>query len=80
MSQPLELPKREQDLYDLLVGQGDVHIAALYEAMGGPEDRDPPYRQQWLGPYISRLNRRLKNLKMRVRPGQARETYCLSLT
>lgn len=77
MNAPLQLPRREQDLYDLLAGKGDVAIIALYIAMGGPEFADPTYPQKWLGPYITRLNRRVKNLRMKVKPGVARETYQL---
>lgn len=77
MSTELTLPRREQDLYDLLAGKGDVSIPDLYEAMGGPVDRDPSYYQMWLGYYITRLNRRIKNMKMKVRPGEARGTYTL---
>lgn len=77
MTQPLELPRREQDLYDLLAGKGDVHINDLYLGMGGPDCDDLRRRQQWLGPYTTKLNRRIRNLKMRVRPGEKRDTYAL---
>ena len=77
MTNELTLPRREQDLYDLLAGKGDVPIAAIYQAMGGPEDRDPRYHQQYLGIHVTRLNRRLKNMRMKVKPGEARGTYTL---
>ena len=77
MTQPLELPRREQDLYDLLAGKGDVPIPVLYAGMGGPDGADQLRQQQWLGAYVTKLNRRVKNLKMRVRPGEARGTYAL---
>lgn len=77
MTQPLELPRREQDLYDLLAGKGEVPIDVLYEGMGGPPCDDPRRRQQWLGPYTTKLNRRIRNLKMRVKPGRLRDTYAL---
>lgn len=79
MANDLVLPKREQDLYDLLAGKGDVAIDDLFRDMGGPEYDESRNRQQWLGPYVTKLNRRLKKLKIKVRPGVARGTYRLEV-
>lgn len=68
-----ELSPREQQLYDLLFGRGDVPISELYEAMGGPEHKR--YPQQWIGRYIVLLNRRLDSMK--VEPGALKQTYRL---
>jgi hypothetical protein len=77
MIPPLALPRREQDLYDLLAHKGDVSIDILYQGMKGPPCDDMRRRQQWLGPYTTGLNRRLKNHKLRVKPGRLKNTYAL---
>lgn len=76
---PLKLPKRAFQLYDLLAGNGDVDIDALFAAMGGPAPSDPQYRQRWLGAYITDLNRRIAPHGQRVIPGQLKRTYCLAI-
>lgn len=70
------LTPREQDLYALLRGGADVKIDDLFSAADGPPEL-PYNRQMWLGPYITKLNRRIKNHKLKVRPGVARGTYRL---
>lgn len=70
------LPARTQQLYDLLFGRGDVPVADIYAAMGGPADAAYT-KAQWLGPYVTRLNRRLKAEGMRVKPGKMKGAYCL---
>ena len=74
-----KLPRRQQDLYDLLAGKGDVSITELYEAMGGPNEGDARYAQQWLGSYITKLNRRLAARGLRVTPGRIKNTYALTV-
>ena len=73
-----DLSPREQQLYDLLFGRGDVPIKELYEAMGGPPNPKWRYIQRWLGPYITLLNRRLEGMK--VEPGALKQTYRLVRT
>lgn len=77
-----DLPRRQQELYDLLVGKGDVPILELYEKLQGPAEHagDVRYAQQWLGPNISRMNRRLAARKLQVKPGRMKSTYALIVT
>jgi len=70
------LPARTQHLYDALFGRGDVPIADLYATMGGPVDASYT-KAQWLGPYITRLNRRLRERGLKVTPGRMKGSYCL---
>jgi hypothetical protein len=70
----IDLPPQLQKLYDELFGQGDVPLVHLFEVLGLKDGRNP---QQALGPYIVRLNRRLKNHRMRVEPGRMKKTYRL---
>jgi hypothetical protein len=74
-----ELPARQQQLYDLLAGRGDVMIADIYKAMKGPRERkdDLRYQQQWLGKYITLLNRNLVERDLKVRPAQTKGAYCI---
>lgn len=76
------LPRRQQELYDLLAGKGDVPILDIYGHMGGPADHvgDPRYAQQWLGSHVTRLNRRLAARGLRVCPGRLKGTYALIVT
>ena len=69
-----DLPAQLQKLYNALFGQGDVPFQHLFDLLGLMEGRNP---QQALGPYIVRLNRRLKAHKMRVVPGRLKKTYRL---
>lgn len=73
------LPARQRQLYDLLLGQGDVPIRDLFQAMGGPTTMDDTNRnrQAWLSPYVRRLNRRLDAEGLVVTPGQLKQTYRL---
>lgn len=73
-------PHRLQQLYDLLVGKGDVAIDELYHRMAGPPTNDPQFPQRWLSPYISRLNRRLRTVHREVIPGDLKQTYRLVVT
>ena len=59
---------------------GDVHIDTLFEAVDGPAHvRSPRQRQQWLGSYLTRLNRRLRPYGIAVRPGDLKRTYRLNV-
>jgi hypothetical protein len=71
-----KLPARTQQLYDLLFGRGEVLVTDIYAAMGGPAEAT--YTQaQWLGPYITRLNRRLAKHGQKIVPGDLKRTYRL---
>jgi hypothetical protein len=74
----IELPKRCQQLYDALAGEGDVPFAVLCEAIDA--NLGPTASQQWLGPYVTRLNRRLKAHGLTVKPGAIKGTYRLIVT
>ena len=71
------LPHRQQQLYDALVGQGDVEIRRLCSALEGPDLEDQRTMQQWLGPYILRLNKRLTKRGLKVVTGKLKGTYAL---
>lgn len=71
------LPARLAMLYALLPLDQDVTIDVLHDAMF-PEhkDRDVSYKQNCLGPYLTKLNRRLDG--QAVRQGQVlRRSYRL---
>ena len=68
------LPPKMNVLYCALFGRGDVSISSLAEELGLGVDRHP---QQALGPYITRLNRRLAKHRMKVEPGRLKKTYRL---
>ncbi len=71
-----KLPARTQQLNDLLFGRGEVLVTDIYVAMGGPPE--PSYtKAQWLGPYITRLNRRLRGEGLKVEPGKLKGSYRL---
>lgn len=69
-----ELPTQIGRLYAALDGGGDVAIDALLAALGANVEKN---RQQYLGPYIVRLNRRLKAEGKKVVPGRVKQTYAL---
>lgn len=69
-----DLPPQLQKFYDELFGKGDVPWAHLFKVLGLQEGRD---LQQALGPYVVRINRRLRTQRMRVEPGQMKKTYRL---
>lgn len=68
-------PKLGQ-LYDLLYLRGEVAIDDLYQ---GLFDREPPPdAQARLGPYVARLNKKLRPHGLIVRPGsQHKRTYAM---
>ncbi len=72
------LPPRLLELYRALDGQGDVDIIKIYEIVVGPPPRPLRETQQYLGPYITKLNRRLREHGLKVKPGRIKGTYCLT--
>lgn len=80
------LPRRQQQLYDLLLGRGDVPIERLFlsiatlHSQGHPGAFKTQFQQRYLGPYITALNRRLADQQMRVEPGAMKNTYRLVTT
>ena len=75
MHTDLQLPERQRKLYDALAGRGDVPITDLCKAIEANLENTAP--QQWLGPYITRLNRRLSKRGLVVKPGALKGTYRL---
>lgn len=78
----MKLPRRQQQLHDLLLGRGDVPIVDLYTKIRGtgPVDyfgNQMSYMQRYLGPYITALNRSLAEEHLRVEPGALKNTYRL---
>lgn len=80
------LPKRQQQLYERLIGRGDVSIPDLFytiatlRAQGLPAAFKVQYQQRYLGPYIAALNRNLVADRLRVEPGALKNTYRLVST
>jgi hypothetical protein len=77
------LPKRQQQLYDRLLGRGDVPIDQLFftiatlHAQQSEQAFNTAYQQRWLGPYLTALNRNLAGQKLKVEPGALKGTYRL---
>ena len=70
-----DLPRRQQQLYDSLAGRGDVPFTTVAEALeANLENCAAP---QWLGPYVTRLNRRLAKRGLAVKPGVTKGTLRL---
>lgn len=74
----IELPRRQALLFKAVQGKGNVDIRLLFKAVF--EEAAPDYTdaQQKLGPVITRLNRRLRDGKLIVKPGTLKRTYCLT--
>lgn len=70
----INLPPKMDVLYRTLFGQGDVAWETLADTLGLGQERHP---QQALGPYVTRLNRRLAKHRMKVEPGRMKRTYRL---
>jgi hypothetical protein len=79
MSIIAELPTQQAAIYRLLDGAVDVSIDKLYEAVGSKAviADSQKVKQQFLGPYIVRLNRRLAKHRRVVKPGALKGTYTL---
>ena len=75
----MNLPRRQKQLYALLLGRGDVMIETLYAAITDRaiDGRAMADMQRWLGPYITNLNRNLVDHGLRVEPGALKNTYRL---
>jgi hypothetical protein len=73
-----QLPAQQRTLYEALKGKGDVAIGDLFCALlPGAEEQERTRQQQMLGPYITRLNRRLSKHRQAVKPGDLKGTYRL---
>jgi hypothetical protein len=82
MTEGIRLPgRRQRALFEALKGNGDVAIDTLFETIDGPRGRYPTHkgRQQYLGMYISVLNRRLTPHGLAARPGERKRTYRLTV-
>lgn len=78
MTQPIELPKKLQSVYDLLAKGNAVAFADIHDAIfDNATEFDQRLLQQRIGPYIARLNRRLDRYRMVVKPGVLKGTYTL---
>lgn len=75
----MNLPRRQKQLYDLLLGRGDVLIEDIYASMFSvpPPIDTMQMQQRWLGPYVAALNKKLANDGLRVEPGALKNTYRL---
>lgn len=73
----IDLPAQQKTLFDALEGKGDVAIETLYTALGLPPTPERTRQQQSLGPYITRLNRRIARHRKAVKPGALKGTYAL---
>ena len=73
---PIELPRQQAAIYGVLYNAGDVAISDILNALG-IDAANTTFDQQFLGSYITRLNRRLKAHKQRVVPGRMKRTYRL---
>lgn len=70
------LPAKLALLYAALPLETDVAIVTLHNTLFPQHaDRDPTFMQNCLGPYITKLNRRLDG--QAVKPGLLRKTYRL---
>lgn len=79
-SEDLKLPASLQKLYDALCGnEFGVGVDTLHSAVyGDTEVEDVRHKQQRLGSYVTKLNRRLKGHKLAVKPGDRKYTYVLT--
>jgi dihydroxyacetone kinase len=75
----VNLPRRQKQIYTLMMGRGDVPITDIYELL---TDIDTALRnvkiqtqQRYLGPYITALNRNLEVHGLRCEPGALKNTY-----
>ena len=74
----IHLPKKLRQFYEMLRGGGDVKIVDLYVALSEkPPLPDSARMHMWLGPYVVKINRRIKKHGQAVRPGELRRTYRL---
>lgn len=76
-SKPLVLPTQLSALYDALIIGHDVDFKTLWLSIRAKPLTDDRNVQQALGPYITRLNRRLRQHGRQVEPGRLKGTYRL---
>lgn len=76
-TKPLVLPPKLAQLHNILTGEGEMSIEDIYRAFLNPDGKPLREAQQYLGPYISKLNRRLREHNQAVKPGRLKGTYAL---
>jgi hypothetical protein len=76
----IDLPNKQKVIYDLVKSGEDVPILTIFKAVTGDAvvHEDSRYQQSYLGSYITKLNRRLKQHGERVVPGRLKGTYRLN--
>lgn len=75
----LALPPKLKALHDSLLGEGDVPILDIYAKVAdGTQERPLREAQQYIGTYITKLNRKLREHGQVVRPGRLKGTYHLT--
>lgn len=76
----IHLPPRQRAIFERLRGAGDVSVCDLFDAIEGPDRyRSNRQQQRWLGSYLTRLNRRLRDHGLVVQPGDLKRTYRLNV-
>jgi hypothetical protein len=76
MSSDVRLPPYLDGLYAAFQPGVDVPISELLSIMGFAS-RDPRTDQQYVGAYLTKLNRRIRDRKQRIVPGDLKRTYRL---
>jgi hypothetical protein len=79
----MNLPRRQKQLYDLLLGRGDVSIADIFLALTerfATLGETTQSMQRRVTPYISALNKNLVDHGLKVEPGALKNTYRLVAT
>jgi hypothetical protein len=80
MTTNIRLPTKQKAIFEALRGAGDVPFDVLFQAIDGPEHyRSNRQQQRWLGSYLTRLNRSLRDHGMVVQPGDLKRTYRLNV-
>lgn len=70
------LPPAQRALFHLLKVRKDVPIARLYR-MNHIDRPEPRKQQQIIGSTISKLNKKLREHRLVIKPGEKRGTYRL---
>lgn len=80
MQNKINLPPQLARLYFALPKNKDVPIKDLYIVIYGEpkDDMERSRQQQYIGPAITKLNRRIVGIKERVTPGKLKGTYRLT--
>lgn len=78
MSSDLKLPKQLGRLYAMLERGDDVPIATLCQGLGFEIGANSRSTQQIVGPYVVRLNHKLREHDLVVTPGRLKRTYTLA--